>query len=191
MRDAILWLEGCPTVRIVCLIKFTEEPEYRCPTQQLSDSEFDALNFPSGPEIQEGDFIIDSYRGPVMYKGLCWVGRLSEGFLEVWHKDRTGTPVRKGNRQVVLLQLRIACHANVVLQSLFTNLSNLNGIRFRLGDLLPLQQDDNRVAKFDWQDFKVIMRDSLPELAASRCRQMIRQRNKRTSETTDRDFAES
>src|SRR5947209_7065082 len=56
VRDARLWLEGCSTVRIVCLIKFTEEPEYRCLARDLSDSQVEELNFPPPTEINITDF---------------------------------------------------------------------------------------------------------------------------------------
>jgi hypothetical protein len=83
---------------MVCLIKFTEAPEYRCQYQDLTDSEVESLNYPPPTEIRKSESVFTTYRGPVTYKGL----QLSEGFLEIW-KNVDGIAVLEGERKVVLL----------------------------------------------------------------------------------------
>ena len=83
VEDAQLWLEGTNTVSIVMLVKLYEDPPYNCPTYDLTDKEFDALQFPPKKEINMQSFAVDGQYGPATYKGLTWVGSIS-GFIEIW-----------------------------------------------------------------------------------------------------------
>ena len=83
VEDAQLWLEGTDTVSIVMLIKLYEDPPYNGPTHDLTDEEFNALQFPPIEEINQQSFAVHGQYGPATYKGLTWVGSIS-GFIEIW-----------------------------------------------------------------------------------------------------------
>ena len=83
VENAQLWLEGTNTVSIVMLIKLYEDPPYNGPTHDLTDEEFNALQFPPIEEINMQRFTVDGQYGPATYKGLTWVGSIS-GFIEIW-----------------------------------------------------------------------------------------------------------
>jgi len=98
VQDAELWLQGSKTVEIVMLVKLHEDPPYRCLTYDLTDEEFNALQFPLKEEINEQYFVISGEYGPARYKDLIWVGEIS-GFIELWGLDeRSGLASRKGDR---------------------------------------------------------------------------------------------
>jgi len=46
VQDAKLWLEGSETVSLVMLVKLEEDPCYRCPIRNLTESEFAELELP-------------------------------------------------------------------------------------------------------------------------------------------------
>jgi hypothetical protein len=85
--------------------------EYRCP---ILNRDKEDLDLGEESEVKESDFVLDGTRlkssmsgagsswfGPAKYKGLKWVGEISEMFLEAWIKDPvTGSAIRKGNREV-------------------------------------------------------------------------------------------
>jgi len=83
VEDARLWLEGTSTVSMVLIIKLEEVPGYKSPLTNLTDNEFDRLNFPPLTEINDERFVFDGPYGPVRYKGLQWCGVVT-GFLEFW-----------------------------------------------------------------------------------------------------------
>jgi hypothetical protein len=98
VRDVTLWLEGKHEVAIAVLVKFEETPSYQCPVR---DEDFEALEFPSVPEINEVDFKLEKEYGPVVYKGLHWVGCISAAYMEVWKRNPvTGLATKNGNRIV-------------------------------------------------------------------------------------------
>ena len=86
VQNAKLWLEGSETVSVVMLVKLEEAPCYRCPMQDLTESEFAKLEFPPWDEISNIPFTRSGPYGPVMYKGIVWVGKIS-GFFEFWALD--------------------------------------------------------------------------------------------------------
>jgi len=88
VQDAQLWLEGSKTVSVVMLVKLYEDPPYNCPTYDLTDEEFNALQFPPEEEINQQSFVVNDQYGPATYKGLIWVGRIS-GFIEKWGFEGT------------------------------------------------------------------------------------------------------
>jgi len=81
-----LWLEGSETVSLVMLVKLEEDPCYRCPIRNLTQSEFAELECPPMKEIRYQPVTISGPYGPVEYKGFKWVGKIS-GFLEFWTLD--------------------------------------------------------------------------------------------------------
>ena len=86
VHDAKLWLEGSETFSLVMLVKLEEDPCYRCPIRNLTQSEFAQLEFPPMKEIRYQPFTISGPYGPAEYKGFKWVGKIS-GFLEFWTLD--------------------------------------------------------------------------------------------------------
>ena len=64
VQDAKLWLEGSETVSLVMLVKLEEDPCYRCPIQNLTQSEFGELEFPPMKEIRYQPFTISGPYGP-------------------------------------------------------------------------------------------------------------------------------
>lgn len=98
LQDAKLWLEGKHEVSVVVLVKFEETPSYQCPVR---DEDLEALEFPSESEINIVDFELQEEYGPVVYKGLQWVGCISTAYMEVWKRDPvTGLATKNGNRIV-------------------------------------------------------------------------------------------
>ena len=101
VEDAQLWLEGHPTVAMVVLIKFCEVPRYRCPV--LFDQDPEELGIPLNLQaITQAEVTMEGQLGPATYKGLQWVGKISEVFMEIWVKDGDGRAVRQGNREDLL-----------------------------------------------------------------------------------------
>ena len=86
VQNAKLWLEGNETVSLVMLVKLEEDPCYRCPMQNLTESEFGKLEFPPWDEIEDQPFTLSGPYGPAVYKGFVWVGKIS-GFFEFWALD--------------------------------------------------------------------------------------------------------
>ena len=82
------------------LVKFYETPKYKRP--HLDDKEI--KQFPDTTEIPDQPFVFEGEYGPVKFRGLTWVGCISEAFMEVWRRDpATGTALQDGNRMVGLL----------------------------------------------------------------------------------------
>lgn len=52
-EDAAMWIEGCPDIRTVILIKVEDDPLYHSPFKQLQDDAANHLNFPEPQEIKE------------------------------------------------------------------------------------------------------------------------------------------
>jgi hypothetical protein len=101
VRDAKMWLDGNPEVCVFVLAKLEESPDYRCPVRHLDDEDFEQLEFPEGSELRTLDFNLEGEHGPVIYKGLVWVGRISNAYMEVWKRDPvTNLAARNGDRIV-------------------------------------------------------------------------------------------
>jgi hypothetical protein len=101
VRDAKMWLDGKPEVCVLVLVKFEESPDYRCPVHHLDDKDFERLEFPEGSELRALDFNLEGEHGPVTYKGLVWVGHISNAYMEVWKRDPvTNLAARNGDRIV-------------------------------------------------------------------------------------------
>ena len=100
VQDAKLWLEGQPKMSVVVLIKLEETPKYQNPILELTDKELERLGLLDPNEIQSQDFIVDN-RGYLIYRGLTWVGDITEAFVEVWRRDPiTGLAFQDGGRTV-------------------------------------------------------------------------------------------
>lgn len=112
--DARLWLEGVQSVSLVILAKYSETPSYRSPVRDLSDENIQHLGFPAASELSESSFTLEGEYGPATYKGLVWVGRISEAFLEVWKRNlETGLAERVGDRIVSVSMLDSFIYAKV------------------------------------------------------------------------------
>ncbi|KAH0551428.1 hypothetical protein GP486_007358 [Trichoglossum hirsutum] len=101
IEDAKMWLEGGGhEVSNVMLVNIEESPSYRSPLLDLEDEEIEQLGLPGQHRINfdaEGDF------GPITYKGLVWVGRITSIFVEVWKKDpQSGLATLSKNRMDLL-----------------------------------------------------------------------------------------
>jgi len=114
VRDAKLLLEGTDSISVVVLAKFTETPKYRCPIRQPTLNKLDQWNIPKEcAEIRFKDFAAVKPYGPVTYKGLQWIGEISEAFLEVWKVDPTTTKAKKdGVRMVGSLGIKLTFYTN-------------------------------------------------------------------------------
>ena len=70
IQNVKLWLEGKKTVSLVMLVKLKEDPCYRCPMQNLTESEFAELEFPPMKEIGYQPFTVSGSYRPAEYKGF-------------------------------------------------------------------------------------------------------------------------
>ena len=109
VQDARRWLEGKQTILLVILANVEETPPYQNPMQELSEMDFAQLDFPGSLTIEENDFAVQGEYGPVMYKGLCWVGNIASASLEIWRRDPdTGQARIDGDRFVSLFLTTVA-----------------------------------------------------------------------------------
>jgi len=70
VQDAKLWLEGTRDVLVVVLVKFTENPKYRCPIPNVTVKDLDRLNIPKKPsEIRAQDFNLEGELAPSPTRG--------------------------------------------------------------------------------------------------------------------------
>ena len=77
------YLRGAPTVSRFILINITEAPRYKSP-KKIDLNEFKT--------IDKTEFKCDSNQGPLWYKGIQWVGRITISW-NVWERDPvTGEP---------------------------------------------------------------------------------------------------
>ena len=167
VEDAQLWLEGHPTVAMVVLIKFCEVPRYRCP---VFDQNPEKLGIPLNLEaIDEAEVTMEGQLGPATYKGLQWVGKISEVFMEIWVKDGDGRAVRQGNREDLL---------------------QVGQFQLSFGNILPPGYPQMITLPLD--HFHVLLEEKIQELAAHRCREMVAAWLKRLGDgQSDRDYQPS
>ena len=71
------YLKGAPTVSRFILINITEAPKYKTP-KKVDLNEFKT--------IDKTEFKCDSNQGPLWYKGIQWVGRITISW-NVWERD--------------------------------------------------------------------------------------------------------
>ncbi|KAI9769399.1 MAG: hypothetical protein M1840_004101 [Geoglossum simile] len=173
VQDARMWLDGKPEVCVVVLANFEESPNYRCPVRDLDDEDFEQLEFPKGLDVRAQNFNLEGEYGPVTYKGLVWVGRISTAYMEVWKRD----PVTK---------LATQSEDRINLYS-FADLPQLG---FQLSDFLDIAPEDERTIFFRWDDYRIFIKDQIKHLAVFRCQEMLRDRAKRTG-IRDRDYQPS
>jgi hypothetical protein len=161
VRDAKLWLEGCLEVSMVVLVKFHETPSYRCPV--LPQDDLGQLGIPPvAAQVLFRDFVSDEEYGPVSYKGLAWVGTISEVFLETWKRDANGSAIRYGNRRNLLG-------------------SADDRIRFQLRHILDIPVGNTSIS-FSLDDFQHLLKTSVKQLAVDRCAEMLNARARREGE---------
>lgn len=114
VQDAKSWLEGKHTVVLVILTNVEEMPPFKSPLQHLSDIELAQLNLPDSLTIEESDFSFQDEYGPVMYQGLCWVGKITSASLEIWRRDSvTGLARIDGDRFVSLFLNSVSSYTNI------------------------------------------------------------------------------
>lgn len=100
IRIATRWLEKTGEVRLVLIAKLTEKPTYSNPIRNMTNKELQPLELKSAFEIRDGDFELEGEQGPVTFRGLQWVGSISECYIETWGKDSFGTAIKLGERVV-------------------------------------------------------------------------------------------
>jgi hypothetical protein len=168
VEDVQLWLEGHPTVAMVVLIKFCEVPRYRCLV--LFDQNPEELGIPLNLEaIKAAEVIMEGQLGPATYKGLQWVGKISEVFMEIWVKDGDGRAVRQGNREDLL---------------------QVGQFQLSFGNILPPGYPQTITLPLDY--FHAQLEHKIREFATQRCRRMVKAWLKRMGDgQRDRDYQPS
>ena len=112
VQDAKLWIEGTSTVSVCLLVRVEEAPKYQCPTSNLSDAAFNALQLP--PTVTPSMFELPLHQyGPATYRGFCWTGEILGAQIEVWKKDAlTGEACTDGQRMVRIFVTFLTLNAN-------------------------------------------------------------------------------
>jgi len=87
VQDARTWIQGNYNVVLVMIVKLEENPPYRCPIRNMTDEEFEQLEFDERKNINIQSFTLEGDYGPAMYKGFLWVGEIS-GYCELWERDK-------------------------------------------------------------------------------------------------------
>jgi hypothetical protein len=183
LDDARLWLEGMHQVSLVSficwaaiivliawikqvvLVKFIEVPGYCCPLTKDQDPEESEI--PSDlREILPEDVTLDRELGPSTYKGLRWTGEITEANMETWSRNADGRAAKQGNRR----NLMQGAHTIIDMK-----------------DFLP--QGYPQTISLDLDDFRDLLKASIKELTAERCKEAIIQYRKRMGEEPgDRDY---
>ncbi|KAH0557111.1 hypothetical protein GP486_005100 [Trichoglossum hirsutum] len=97
VQDAKLLLEGSHEVTTVILVSIEESPACLSPLRIISDEEIKQLVLPCDHVRTKEDF------GPVVYKRLVWVGRITMIWMGVWRKDPlSGLATRNWDRMDLL-----------------------------------------------------------------------------------------
>ncbi|PUU73511.1 hypothetical protein B9Z19DRAFT_1196865 [Tuber borchii] len=162
VEDAQLWLEGTKTVSVVMLVKLYEDPPYNGPTHDLTDEEFNALQFPPKNEINQQSFVVNGQCGPATYKGLTWVGSIS-GFIEIWGFEGAS---------------RSACRISDRIDLLSADKSMEN--YFSMSNFIDIADNDHPI-RFDWATYFENLRSHIKELAFNRCYITLRDRNRQVN----------
>ncbi|KAH0562763.1 hypothetical protein GP486_002592 [Trichoglossum hirsutum] len=166
VRDARLWLEGSRTVPTVILVQVEESPSYSSPLSNLEDEEIERLGLSRQPEY---DFSAGGDFGPVVFKGLVWVGRITRVFMEVWRWDPlSGLATRDGDRMDFLPPV------------------SLPQLEFKLGDFITSPPEDVPI-RFAWDVIREELKKSIVALAAERYGDAIRKLECRAGGRDSRD----
>jgi hypothetical protein len=149
-HEAQLWLEGSSQVSMVTIVRFCETPQYHSPLSKELDPR-EVLGIPSDFEaIRQKDVIFEGDYGPATYKGLKWVGQISEVWMETWVQGIHGKAVQRSNRIDLL-------HANQV--------------ELEFGDFLPPGYP--QTIPINLEQFRLALQRSIREMAISRCRNVL------------------
>jgi len=73
------------------------------------------------------------------------------------------------------------------LQNLHTA-KRLPGLKFKLSDFIEIDRDDDREISFKWDQYRILIKRKIKELAVYRCRDMLKQRARRLEGIRDRDY---
>jgi hypothetical protein len=142
----------------VVLVKFVEVPKYGCPIAEDQDPE--ELGIPLDPRaIRVKDVTLEEEYGPATYKGLRWTGEITEANMETWARNASGKAVKQGNRR----NLMRGAHTEIDMK-----------------DFLP--QGYPPTISLDLDDFRDLLKASIKELAAERCKEAVIQYRKRMGE---------
>jgi hypothetical protein len=148
----------------VVLVKFVEVPEYRCPVAKDQDPE--ELGIPLDQRaIRMEDVALDGEYGLAAYKGLRWVGEITEATMETWVRV-DGRAVKRGNRKDLLRAARA---------------------QISMGDFLP--PDYPPTITLDLDRFRRLLKRKIQQLATERCREAVIQYRRRMGEKPgDREY---
>jgi|SRR5580700_11337272 hypothetical protein len=100
-----------------------------------------------------GDVALDREYGPATYKGLEWVGEITEANMETWVRDADGKAVQQGDRE---------------------DLIHTAQAQIFMGDFLPPGYPP--IITLDLDSFRLLLRRKIQELAAERCARYIAER---------------
>ncbi|KAI9864844.1 MAG: hypothetical protein M1813_002614 [Trichoglossum hirsutum] len=157
VQDAKLWLEGNHDVCVFILAKFEETPKYRNPARNLSDEDFEQLEFPDASEIDMLNINLEGEHGRAVYKGLVWVNCISAAFIEVWKRDPVNNlATQSGNR--------IDLH------------TEQPQLEFKLSNFLDITAENERTISFEWDEYRLLVEDKVKQLAVLRCQEMLEDR---------------
>lgn len=149
VQDARRWLEGKESVVLVILAKYEEIPRYQNPFKNLSDTQLEDLDLPDSRELEEDDFDLEGEYGPVVYKGLRWVGKISSALLEIWRRDPLTKLAERDGEPVDLL--------------------DNGGLYLNLSDFLGVNIDNDRQISIRSEMFQSRIKDEMRALALIRC----------------------
>ena len=166
--DIQLWLEGSSQVSMVTIAWFCETPRYHCPLPIYDETgeELDPREVAGIPSdfraIRAKDVILEGDYGPATYKGLKWVQRISEVWMETWVRDTDRRAVQRGNP---------------------IDLMQANQVQLEFGDFLPPGYP--QVITIDLEEFRLTLQDCIRDMTTVRCRDAIEAYRKRHGEARD------
>lgn len=73
------------------------------------------------------------------------------------------------------------------LQNLHTAV-RLPRLKFKLSDFIEIPHDDDREISFKWDEYRLLIKDDIKELAVSRCQMMLQKRAKELEDIRDPDY---
>jgi hypothetical protein len=164
------WLQGSSQISMVTIVRFCETPRYHRPLPIFDETgeELDpreAAGIPSDfTAICEEDVILEGDYGPATYKGLRWVGQISDVWMETWVRDTHGKAIQRGNR---------------------IDLMHTNQVKLEFGDFLPPGYP--QMIMVGLEAFRSTLQRSIQDLTVSRCRGALHDYLERHGEAQDDD----
>ncbi|OCK89387.1 uncharacterized protein K441DRAFT_667821 [Cenococcum geophilum 1.58] len=180
VEDVKLWLEGMRTVSMCVLVNLEEEPKYSCPVDNnMDEKRFRELVFPDNPlEVQPEHIHLEGPFGPATYKGLEEVDHEGPDHEEPNNEehdneesDHEGPDNEEPDNE--------------------KNLHTARNINFKRSDFMDTTSDDDRAISIKGDEYRQLLARNIRELAAKRCRAMLKDRAKRADDPQDKDYMAS